>query len=401
MGTGAGMGTGVGMGSMPMRVPAPFHQPGGSDDRLYDSGQRALDNHRWDQAFENFSQVAAHGGSRADGALYWKIYTLYKLGRRDEALAQFDEFRKVYSNSRWLDDAKALEVEVKQAAGKPVPPESELDEDLKLMALNGIMQSDPERALPLLENLLKGAQSPKLKERTLFVLAQSNLPRAQQLLEQVARGGGNPDLQLKAINYVGVARRKEGNSGQVLSEIYAATTDVNVKRAILMAFAGSRDKDHLLQAAKTEKSPELRFDAIRYLVASATQAEMWQLYQAETAANVKEQILNSMSAAGNTDKLIEVARSEKDARLRRAAIRSLSAMRTPNVPDALAGIYASEQDQQIKQAIIDSLYAQGNAKAMVDIGRKEPNVEMKRYIVSRLTNMKSKEATDFLMEILK
>jgi len=386
---------------MPVQVYAPFGQRMGSDDRLYDNGQRALDSHRWDQAFESFSQVAAHGGSRADGALYWKIYTLYKLGRRDEALAQFAEFRKAYPSSRWLDDAKALEVEIKQASGKPVSPEGESDEDLKLMALNGIMQSDPERALPLLENLLKGAQSPKLKERALFVLAQSGLPRAQQLLEQIARGGGNPDLQLRAISYLDGRRRQGGNSGQILSEIYAATNDVNVKRAILVAFGSSRDKDHLLQAAKAEKTPELRLEAIRYLGSSAAQAEMWQLYQAETSADIKEHILNSMSAAGNTDRLIEVARTEKDAKLRRAAIRSLAAMRAPNVGDALAGIYASEQDQQIKRAIIDSLHAQDNAKAMVDIGRKEPNVEMKRYVVSLLVRMKSKEATDFLMEILK
>jgi len=111
--------------------------------------------------------VTPHGGSRADGALYWKAYTLNKLGRRDE-------------------------------------------EDLKLMAINGLMQSDSERAIPLFENMLKGAQSPKMKERALFVLAESSVPKAQQLLEQVARGGGNPDLQVKAITYVGVARRKQG-----------------------------------------------------------------------------------------------------------------------------------------------------------------------------------------------
>ena len=64
------------------------------DDRLYDSGQRALDNHRYDEALEDFSQVASRAGARADGAFYWKAYSLIRLGRRDEAMAAIAELRK-------------------------------------------------------------------------------------------------------------------------------------------------------------------------------------------------------------------------------------------------------------------------------------------------------------------
>src|SRR5262249_19809798 len=138
-----------------------------------------------------------------DGALYWKAYALIKLNRRQEALATMADLRKAYASSRWLDDIKSLEVE----AGKPVSPESESDEELKLLALNGLMQTEPERAFPILESLLKSAQSPKLKKQAIFVLAQSSLPQAQTLLEQIARGSANPDLQLKAIQNVGERRR--------------------------------------------------------------------------------------------------------------------------------------------------------------------------------------------------
>ena len=72
--------------------------------------------------------------------------------------------RKAYANSRWQDDAKALEIEVRQASGEKVNPNAEPDEDLKLMALNGLMNSDPERAIPMIEKVLQGSQSPKLKE---------------------------------------------------------------------------------------------------------------------------------------------------------------------------------------------------------------------------------------------
>jgi hypothetical protein len=368
-----------------------------SGDRAYERGQRALDSRRWDEALEYFSQAATQSTSRADGALYWKAYVLGKLGRRDDALAAIAELRKAHPSSRWLEDAKALELEVKQASGQRVSPESETDEDLKLMALNGLVQSDPERALPLLEKLLKSSQSPKLKERTLFVLAQSDSPRARQLLEQVARGGaGNPDLQLKAINYL-AGRRTENR--QLLREIYASTTELPVKRALVRAYMASGDTEGLLQVARSEKAQPIRLEAISMLGASGAYGELVQIYQSESSPEVKERILQSMGGGRNPTQLLEVARAEKDPKLRRTAIRAAgSSMQTG---DALVSMYGSESDPQVKRAIMDSLAHQRNAKLMVDLARKESDPQLKREIVSRLSGMKSKEAADYLLELLK
>jgi hypothetical protein len=372
-----------------------------SDDRAYERGQRALDNRDWDQALEMFTQVAGSGSSRADGALYWKAYALAKLGRRDDAVAAIAELRKSYATSRWLDDAKALELEAKQAGGQKPSPETENDEDLKLMALNGLVQSDPERALPLLENLLKTTSSPKLKGRVLYVLAESNAPRGKQLLEQVARGGaGNPDLQLKAISYVSATSKRTDNKA-LLWEIYSSSSDNQVKRAVLSGLMVSRDKDHLLQIAKTDKSPQLRMEAISMLGASGAQAELWQIYQGETSADVKQQILHSLIASNASDHLLEVAKTEKDAKLRRSAIQSLGSMNATKTGDALVSIYGSETDPAMKKSIVDGLHSQRNAKALVDLARKETDPAMKREIVRRLSDMHSKESADYLMELLK
>ena len=314
---------------------------GRDDDGLYNRGQRALDRGQYDEALADFNRVVSNGGSRAEGALYWKAYTLNKLGRRDEARAAVADLRKTYPNTRWLNDANALDMEIQQAAGQNVSPESQPDEDLKLMAINSLIRSDPDRAIPLLENLLKSAQAPRLKERALFVLSQTDSPRAQQTLEQVARGGGNPDLQVTAINYIGAMARRKGNTQQPLYDIYTASTDTNVKRAILRALYTAGDTDHLLQAVKAEKTPELRAEGIRML-----------------------------GTKGDTG-------------------------------DALAMLWPTEQDQQVKYAILDGLTTQRNAKALVDLARKERDAQMKKEIVRRLSGMQSKEATDYLMELLK
>ena len=104
---------------------------------------------------------------------------------------------------------------------------------------------------------------------------------------------------------------------------------------------------------------------------------------------------------GDADKLIELAKTEKDPELRKAAIRSLGTMKRAGTGDALTSIYASDAAPDVKKTVVNALFIQNNATALVALARAEKNPEMKKEIVSKLSIMKSKEATDYLMELLK
>src|SRR6185437_12678184 len=194
----------------------------------YDRGQQALDQSRWDRAVTAFDRVAEMKGPKADAALYWKAYAQNKQGQRAEALGTIAELNKTYPKSRYLQDAKALEVEVRRDAGQPVRPENENDEEMKLLALNGLQNSAPDEAIPMLQKFLQGSSSPKLKERALFVLAQSNSPKARDILVGFAKGNANPELQVKAIQYLGIHGGAESRAA--LADVDASTNDVDVKR---------------------------------------------------------------------------------------------------------------------------------------------------------------------------
>ena len=233
------------------------------EDSSYRRGTRSIERREYEQAIEAFDGVVEAKSSRADGALYWKAYAQNKLGRRDQALATLSALQKEYPQSRWLNDAKGLEVEVKQASGRPVSPDAEADDDLKLLAINGLMTNNSARALPLLQKVMNDPKtSPRVKERALFVLAQSPDPKGREILLQIAKGGANPDMQLKAVEYLGVFGR--GN-GQLLSDIYSSSSDPSVKRAVIHGFMMANDTDRLLNIAKTEQQPELRREAIHTL----------------------------------------------------------------------------------------------------------------------------------------
>src|SRR5260370_19860153 len=191
-------------------------------------------------------------GPKTDAGLYWKAYAENRLGKKDTALGTIAELKRRFPQSRWQRDAAALELEVRQSSGQAVHPEAEKDQELRVLALRGIMNSDPERAVPILGKQLESASAtPKDKSQALFVLAQSGSPQAREIVGKVARGQGNPDLQRKAIQYLAMFGGSE--SHKILAEVYASTSDAPIKRSILRAYMIGGDREHLFEAAKSEK----------------------------------------------------------------------------------------------------------------------------------------------------
>lgn len=310
----------------------------GGDD--YRAGQSAIDRRDYDQAIKRFDRVINDKSTRADGAMYWKAYSFYKLGRKPDAQTVLADLEKQFPQSRWLNDARALAAEVRASNGQPNSPESESDEELKLLAMNSLMQQDADRAIPLLEKVLADPKnSPNLKSRAIFVLAQSKSPKARQIVMQYAKGGSNPDAQLRAIEYLGTYRSDE--SSQTLSEVYASTTDPAVKRTVIRGLMVARAKDRLVQIAKSDPDVNMRREAIQYL--------------------------GGMPA------------SEVD----------------------LADLYKTESSMELKRSIIQSLFGRQGAKQLVDLARTETNVDLKREIVRMLASMKSKEGADYLEDLIK
>jgi hypothetical protein len=365
---------------------------------LFDQASQLMDAGRWNSAAEAFAKLAAMKGSRADGALYWMAYSQDRLGRRAEALATIAELSKAYPSSRYLRQAQALDMEVRRRAGQPVSPDAQPDDELKLMAINSLMMSDPERAIPELEKLLQGNTPQRVRERAVFVLTQSSSPKARQLLVGLARGSSTPELQQKAIAYLGVMKTPESRA--TLADVYSSTTDVDVKRQILRAFMVSGEKDRLLAAARTEKNPDLRAEAVRQLATIGADDELREMYQKEQVTAVKKQILEAMLAGGNVERMTDLARTEKDPALRAVAVRNLGVKGDKTGP-VLLQMYETDTDPTVRRAVLDSLFVQENAAALVSLARKESDPAMKKSIVEKLSLMRDKAATDYMVELLK
>ena len=316
-------------------------------DALYRQARDLIDQGRYEKAIERLDKfvadrrAGANAANRADAALYWKAYGQAKLSELDDALATLSRLQIRFTGSRWLKDARALELEIRQASGQAVSPDGQPDDELKLLALRGQMASDPDHAIPMLEQLLGGASSVRVKENTLFVLSQSRAPRAREIIVAAAKDALSPDVQLRAVRYVGVFGGAE--SRRLLGDVYRGAHDTAVKREVLRALAAGRSADELAELARTEQEPPLR----------------------------------------------------------RAAIRSLGAVRGAAAGDMLRSLYTAEGDTQVRTDILNALAAHQNALALVALARAEKDPAMKKQIVARLSMLRSREASDYLLELLK
>jgi tetratricopeptide (TPR) repeat protein len=365
---------------------------------LYAQGTAALDQRDWDTAAKTFERAAALKGERADAALYWRAYALQKSGRRDEALQSIAALRSAYPRSRWIKDAAALDLEIRQASGQAPAVDTAGTDDLKLMALGGLMNADPARALPLIKQMLARSPTDAVRDRAMFVLAQSGSPEARQVLLDMAKGNADAEVQATAIRYLGLFGGNE--SRQALVEIYGATANTQARKAVLNALMLAGAREQLTAIARRETSPELRREAINQLGVSGARTELDQLYQQEKTPEVRQAVINALFVSGAVDQMTALATKETDAELRRDAVQRLGLMGMGTAA-TLKEIYANERDPRVKGAVLHAFFVQGNAAALVEIARHEQDPGRKKDAVQMLSLMNSKEATDYMMELLK
>jgi HEAT repeat protein len=368
------------------------------EDELYKDGTDYINEGKWDQAADKFKQVAEMKGRRVDAALYWKAYAQHKMGSDSYALSTLNQLRTQYPKSTWLKDAGALEVEIKNRTGQQVNPANESDEDLKVYAINSLMNSDPERALPILENILKDPKySSRLKERALFVLAQSDSAKSQEIVLNVAKGQSGPELQTRAIRMIGVSGERYVPA---LTQIYTSSTDPRVKGAVLNAYLTSGAKQELLKAIGTEKDPEMRRKAIRQLGPMGASKELEQLYGSTQSPEDQEAIIQALAITGDTSLLSKIAKTGANVDVRRRAIRSLG-ITGDRSHAVLLDIFNTDSNPEIRKSVTDALFVSGGCAEMVTLARKETDNDVKKSLINKISLMNCKEGRDYMMELLK
>jgi hypothetical protein len=272
--------------ALPLEFSSTSYAPPAAD--AYADGTHAMDEHRWQDAVTAFDKVINAKGDRVDAALYWKAYSLNKLGNTQLAMATCKQLHAQFANSSWNKDCDTMAVTVQVDTDKDkdkakaradrsyvyieradrgekgddgVPRGS--DEDLKLIALSAVLRRDPASAIPALRGILSGNDPINVKKHALFVLAQSKTPESDAILRDAALGKLDPQLQSSAIQTMAVFQGAKAND--TLAEIYRTTTDPKIKRSIINAMFITKDASRMVEMAKNEKDLELKRQLVQQL----------------------------------------------------------------------------------------------------------------------------------------
>src|SRR5262245_52301280 len=179
--------------------------------KVFRQGRDQIEDENWSGAAATFmSFVAGYPKHKdIDAALYWTAFALKKQGKFAEADSQLERLIREHSRSTWLDDARAMRVEIAGQTGNRQVVERELDKNdlalIKLIALQSLFRSNPDRAAAIVAEILKpGSKADqRLKENAIDLLGQNIGPKTAPMLMKVARDQTDPKARKKAIFWLG------------------------------------------------------------------------------------------------------------------------------------------------------------------------------------------------------
>lgn len=358
---------------------------------LYQKGQQAMDKGDWKKASNYFNDLIEQDTKHTDAALYWKAYSLYRAGKKSSANRSLKKLFKGYKDSRWINEGKALQAEI-----RGVKSADYNDDEMKEIALNSLLHASPDRALPILKKTLSSNNSDDVKEMALFVLSQIGSPEARQMIETLALDNNSGELQKNAIHMLAISG--DAKSRNILSNLYNKISDPEIREEILMGFMISGEKDKLLQAAKTESNPELRGSAAELLGQLGAAKELLPLYKNEQSVLVKESIISAMMISQNSSGILYIIENEENPELLSESIQMLGVMGDAESNKVLAKLWKEKNTPEVRIAIMEAWMIKGDVDAIADIARTVTNKEEKIQAIEFLGITKGR---DVLREMYK
>jgi len=394
----------IAAGLLAVLTSAPLLTHGAADDamapsdkqlnQLYWQGHEALQKADWPAALKRFSdleqQLRAKEPRSADAAIYWQAYTLQQAKRGTEAKAAIERLHRDFPNSRWSKDADALLRQTQTAAAKNDAAVSNDtgagdDEEIAEIAVEGLMNAPPERALPLLKKVLQSKHSDKVKKRALFVLSQLDEGAALDAVVDVAKTSTDAGLREEAIRMLGVSG--EGRAIARLRELYASSKGAAEKRTIIQAWLTADRKDLILAAAREEPDPDVRREAIQALGAMDASGELKQLFDSTHDAANQREIIQALGVAGNVPALTAIAESQQPDEIRVEAIHALGVAGDEGGSAALIQLYAKAGTPALREAVMQGLLVAGDSEAMLQLYRQAKTKEEKQALLRVITTM--------------
>jgi HEAT repeat protein len=222
--------------------------------------------------------------------------------------------------------------------------------DVRGQAVFWMGQVHSQKAEDMLVDIATNSRDLELRKGALFALTQQQMPAGRALIRKLAESNDTPDeVRKSAIWQLGQQHSQE-NSDALRSIFSKVKNDEEVAKSVLFSLAqmhGYGNAQWLLAQASDRSLPE---DVRKHAIFCAGQAgipgsDLIALYDRVSDRPVKEHLIWVMSDSrdrGALDKLIDIAKNDKDVEMRKKALFWLGQKNDPRVRQLLLDIIKGE-----------------------------------------------------------
>lgn len=427
----------------------------GPADSLYKEARAALTDGDFKKAASLFALVAERypDSEFAPDALYYRAYALFKSGSTrelDQAIQTLDRQAIRYPKAGTLADAKQLRASIlaEQAkrgdgnagfqiavAAQTLKSETRCpndDDDMRLTALAGIMQLDPDQVLPVVQKLLerKDECSIKLRKRAVYMIAQTKEEERADLLLRVASTDPSPEVRREAIQWLSSVNTER--AAKALDSILFNAVDADTRDRALNSLAQHKSPSARLSlrrfAEQTTIPTELRVRAVYYLAQNRRAGDeteyLKSLFTKTASPELREAIIQGVANQRTADRnpwLLGIARDKSlEIETRKRAL--YFAGQVPCcVAYGKAGVDVAAPAYSIEWKDLSPLYDSFNGEPamqeqmlyvysqrreteatdkLLQIAKTEKNPELRRKAVAWLAQRKDPRVKQFLLDLI-
>lgn len=417
-------------GPLPAQKGQPADEKAG---QLFQQAKDAAFKKDWQAAAERWRQFCEQFPQSKWGAepYYWLAYSLNQAAReigdferqaamREQAMIKVEMLLSRFKDSSWVEDARMLRIELAESlvkAGKVnykkyitsgAEGKNGGDFNVKLAALDALLQMDEKKALPILKKILQENKDKNIRAKALFVLSQHDDPSVPPLLAEIARKDADPDVREQAVFWLG----QHGDGLAALLGLYSESLDKKLKDKIIFAFSQNDSEasfNKLVDIAKSDSDPEMREKAIFWIGQSddaKAPAALLEMYRANASLELKKKIIFSLGQLDGEKSqsfLKEIAAGNSEDALKQEAVFWIGQKGGDQNAELLASLYAGGASQAVKEKILFGLSQNDSpaaVKHLLAIARSEKDPELRKKAIFWLGQSDSDEAARYLQDLI-
>ena len=407
-------------------------------DEAYREARDALNRGEYRRAARDFRRLRDRYPSSAyvGDSYYWEAFSLYRNGRDDDLRVALDALailQEEHSDARTARDAETLETRVQgelarrgdARAAEDVTRSASFevevqeggecpgDDEIRIAAMNALLQMSAEQALPILEKVLERRDecSVELRRKAVFLVAQHVDDESVDILIRVVNE--DPDLEVRRQAVFWLSQVSTEEALDALEGILRESPDREMQERAIFAISqhGSARAARILKeyAMQSSAARDLREKAIFWIGqhSSAENAQfLRELYESTDDVGIKERIvfsLSQMGGRGNADWLLEIAVDpDEPIEVRKKAI--FWAGQSSGISIArMTQLYDRMPDRELKEQMIFALSQRSEDEAvdkLIDIARNEQDRDLRKKAIFWLSQTNDPRVAELLLELI-